>query len=176
MSWSFHAACVPPIVHALSSFHAFLERASQDLEARDIDQSYILSARVAPDMFSLTRQVQIAADIARRGAIRLAGQEPSSIEDTEQSFGDLLARIQRSIQDIQALDPSDFQGAQDRTVQAPAGRGKTIPMPGASYLLNFVLPNLHFHMSTAYNILRQNGVPLGKRDYLGAPETRQNPA
>lgn len=176
MSWTFHAACVPPIVHALSSFQAFLLRAQEDLEQRNIDQTYILSARIAPDMFSLTRQVQIAADIARRGAIRLSGQEPSSVEDTEQSFAELAKRIERSIHDIKALPPASFEGGDERVVQAPAGKGKTIPMPGASYLMNFVLPNLHFHMSTTYNILRQNGVPLGKRDYLGAPSQRQDPA
>lgn len=172
MSLAFYNICVPPISHALRSFGAFLRVAQENLETRGIDESYILSTRVAPDMFPLVRQVQIAADVARRGAIRLSGAEPSSIEDTEQSFAELIARIERSLADLKALDPAAFADAATREVQAPAGKGKTIPMPGQNYLLNFVLPNLHFHMSTAYNLLRHNGVPLGKRDYLGAPKER----
>lgn len=172
MSQNLYETCVPPITHALKSLARFLERAQADLDSRKIDAGYILNARLAPDMFPLVRQVQVAADIARRGAIRLSGRAPDSIEDTEQSFAELIARVHRSIEDIQALEPASFDGAQTREVHAPAGKGKTIPMPGQRYLMNFVFPNLHFHMTTAYTILRHNGVPLGKRDYLGAPSER----
>lgn len=157
---------VPPLAHALSALSRVLEKGEAHAAARRIDESVFLSSRLYPDMFALTRQVQIACDQARRGAIRLAGREPDSVPDTEASFADLRARIARTIAALQALTPADFDGAEARTITFKAGP-RDISFTGADYIRRWILPNYYFHATTVYAILRHNGVELGKADFLG---------
>ena len=118
-------------------------------------------------MLPLPRQVQIATDIARGAAARLSGAEPPSYEDKEQTFDDLIARVQRTIDYLKSLDPSKFEDAAQRKITRPV-RGEPHEFTGSNYLLQFATPNVYFHATTAYAILRHNGVPLGKPDFLGA--------
>lgn len=157
---------VPPLAHALGALSKVLDKGATHSAARRIDESVLLSARLYPDMFALTRQVQIACDQARRGAIRLAGKEPESIPDTETTFADLSARIARTIAALNALTPADFAGAEARSITFKAGP-REITFTGADYIRRWILPNYYFHAATAYAILRHNGVELGKADFLG---------
>ena len=157
---------VPPLAHALGALSKVLDKGATHSAARRIDESVLLSARLYPDMFALTRQVQIACDQARRGAIRLAGKEPESIPDTETTFADLSARIARTIAALNALTPADFAGAEARSITFKAGP-REITFTGADYIRRWILPNYYFHATAAYAILRHNGVELGKADFLG---------
>ncbi len=157
---------VPPLAHALGALSKVLDKGAAHAAARRIDESVLLSARLYPDMFALTRQVQIACDQARRGAIRLAGKEPEPIPDTETTFADLGARIAGTIAALNALTPADFAGAEARTVTFKAGP-REITFTGADYIRRWILPNYYFHATAAYAILRHNGVELGKADFLG---------
>ena len=119
-------------------------------------------------MLPLVRQIQIASDIARRGAARLAGLEAPQMEDTETTFPDLIARLQKTIAYLETLTPEQIDGSEEKSISLPVGK-ETINFEGLSYLLYFILPNVYFHVTTAYNILRHCGVELGKRDFLGNP-------
>ncbi len=168
MSFTIYQAAIPPCIHALSRLSFILEKADNDAEARKIDPAVFLSARLAPDMFALTRQVQIVSDTAKGCGARLAGLEVPKYPDTETTFPALQERIKQTIAYLQAIDPKAFDGAEDREVVLNTPHGE-IRMNGAEYMTKAVLPNLYFHTTTAYDILRHNGVALGKRDYLGAP-------
>lgn len=133
---------------------------------RKIDPQVFINDRLAPDMFPLSKQVQIACDMIKNGVCRLAGQEIPKFEDNEQSFADLQARIQKTLAVIDGIAPQSVDGSEDREISFPAGPGRTLTMSGHDYLTTWVLPNLFFHVTTAYDILRHNGVPLGKTDYL----------
>lgn len=172
MTLSFHALCVPPLAHALKSLASILEKGLEDLQSRELDESYLLEARLYPNMFPLRRHVQIATDMARRGALRICGAEVTSVADSESSFSQLIERSRNAREEILGLEASRFEEAAARIVACPAGKGKTNPMPALNYLMNFVLPNLHFHMSTTYAILRHNGVDLSKGLYLGPVSER----
>ncbi len=163
---SLYEEFVPPLAHGLSALSRVLEKAEAHAAARKIDESVFLTARLYPDMFPLTRQVQIACDQARRGAIRLKGGEPESIPDTEATISDLRARITRTIDALNALKPADFDGADGRTVTFKAGP-REISFTGADYIRRWIVPNYYFHATAAYAILRHNGVELGKADFLG---------
>lgn len=163
---SLYEEFVPPLAHSLSALSRVLEKAEAHAVNRKIDQAVFLGARLYPDMFPLTRQVQIACDQARRGAIRLKGGEPESVPDTEASFADLRARITRTIDALNALKPADFDGAEGRTVTFKAGP-REISFTGADYIRRWIVPNYYFHATAAYAILRHNGVELGKADFLG---------
>jgi uncharacterized protein len=156
-----------PLTRTLSSLAAVLAKGQADAEARGIDQAVLLQSRLYPDMFPLVRQVQIASDIARRGIARLAGSEAPAVADTETSFPELIARLEQSIAYIRSIPPDQLVGTEEREVTVPIGRDQTITMQGWPFLSTFVLPNVYFHVTTAYNILRHNGVVLGKRDFLG---------
>ena len=137
----------------------------------DLDTSalaVLLQARLYPDMFPLVRQVQIASDIARRGLARLAGVESAAMEDNEASFDDLIGRIETTLASLEAFTPEQIDGTETKAIELPI-RGETLRFSGQSFLLLFVLPNVYFHVTTAYDILRHNGVELGKRDFLGEP-------
>jgi hypothetical protein len=160
-------ASILPLTRTLTNLAAVLAKGQADAEARGIDPAVLLQSRLYPDMFPLVRQVQIASDIARRGVARLAGSEPPAVEDTETSFPELITRLEQAIAYIRSVAAEQLIGTEEREVTVPIGRGQTITMGGWPFLSIFVLPNVYFHVTTAYNILRHNGVVLGKRDFLG---------
>jgi uncharacterized protein len=166
MSISLYQVTVPVFVKTLANLQAVLAKAKAHALDHKIEESVFVNARLYPDMLPLSRQVQIATDIARGCAARLAGVEPPSYEDKEQSFDDLAARIARTIDYMNGLDQKQFDGAETREITRPV-RGQPKTFTGQNYLLQFATPNVYFHTATAYDILRHNGVVLGKADYLG---------
>jgi hypothetical protein len=166
MKISMYQACVPPFVRALDNLAAILEKAAAHAEAKKIDPSVLVGSRLYPDMFPLVKQVQIASDSAKGGAARLAQSEPPVFEDNETTFPELIARVRKTISYLQTLKPEQLDGSEDRTVTWKT-RTSTKSKQGMPYLLTHVLPNLHFHVTTAYAILRHNGVEIGKQDFLG---------
>lgn len=168
MSFSMSQACLPALVTGLTALSGVLDKAEAHAVAHKIDPAVLLQWRLAPDMFSLTRQVQTATDLAKNGASRLAGVEPPRYEDTETTFAELKARIARTVAHIKTLDPKAIDAAGDREITFPLGPVNRGQMKGEDYLNHFVLPNVYFHLTAAYAILRHVGVPLGKTDFLGA--------
>ena len=166
MTVSLYDVAAPLLRGQLSALATVLDKGAAFAEAKKIDPSVLLNARLAPDMFALTRQVQIATDIARGGIARLAGVEPPKEDDGEASFADLKARIQRTLDYIDTVSPAAFEGAERREITLKQRTGD-ITLSGIKYLTWFVIPNVGFHCATAYNILRHNGVEVGKRDFLG---------
>ncbi|WP_210526985.1 DUF1993 domain-containing protein [Rubellimicrobium arenae] len=157
---------VPAFAHSLRALDAILAKAEAHCEARKIDPSVLVNDRLAPDMLPFKRQVMIATDHAKGATARLAGQEVPRFEDTESTFPELRERIGRTLAFIESVPEHTFEGAEARTITVKAGpRELTFPAP--VYLGSFAVPNFYFHMTTAYNILRHNGVELGKRDFLG---------
>lgn len=167
MTLSMYQASVPVFLRAFGNLTAILKKAAAHAEEKKIDPSALLQARLFPDMFPLARQVQIATDTAKGCAARLAGLEPPRYEDTEAGFAELLSRIEKTCTYVQSVTPEQIDGSEARPVSLKL-RGQTVAFSGAAYLLNFALPNFFFHVTTAYDILRHNGVQLGKQDYLGA--------
>jgi uncharacterized protein len=163
---SMYRASVPPIVRSLTNLRAVLERAAAHAEAKKIDPSVILAMRLYPDMFALSRQVQIATDNAKGVVARLAGLEPPKYEDNESTFPELLARIDKTVAYLATFKPEQIDDSEETTITLPL-RGGTLSMLGLPYLLEFVLPNFYFHVTVAYAILRHCGVEIGKQDYLG---------
>jgi hypothetical protein len=166
MKLSMYEACVPTTMRALNNLAAVLEKAKAHAEAKKIDESAFIGARLYPDMFTLARQVQIASDSAKGGAARLAQVEPPAFEDNEATFEQLVERCRKTVAYLQTLKPEQFEGAEDRTVTWKT-RTADRSMQGMPYLLNHVLPNVFFHCTTAYGLLRHNGVEVGKLDFLG---------
>jgi hypothetical protein len=161
-------ACLPPLEIALTALSKVLDKGSAFAAARKIDPSVLLGMRLAPDMFPLTRQVQIATDIAKNGAARLSGVEPPPFEDNETTIEQLKERIARAIGFIKTCDPKAIDASGDRQLTFPLGPVNKGEMKGSDYLNHFVLPNVYFHCTAAYAILRHCGVEVGKMDYLGA--------
>jgi hypothetical protein len=161
-----HQASVPVFVQMLGSLSAILAKAEAHATAKKIDPAALLGARLFPDMFTLTRQVQLACDFAKNASARLAGQEPPKWEDKEASFAELQARIARTLEFVRGFKPAQIDGAEERDVTIPIG-GVPTTFKGQRYLLFVALPNFFFHHTTAYAILRHNGIEIGKRDYLG---------
>jgi len=166
MKASMFQSAVPPCVRALTNLAAILEKGAAHAEARKIEPAVLLNARLYPDMLPLTKQIQIGTDTASGGAARLAGKEPPVIEHNETTFAALVARVQQTIQYLNSIKPEQLDGTEDKTVSWQS-RSSTKSMQGLPYLVNHILPNVYFHVTTAYNILRHNGVELGTRDYLG---------
>ncbi len=166
MKTSMHYTSVPTFIRVLNNLAAILEKGGAHADARKIDPTVLLSARLFPDMFPFTRQVQLAADTAISGAARLAGTEVPVHDNNETSFAELITRIRKTIAQLEAFTPQQLDGTEDKTITWQT-RSSTRSMQGLPYLMNHVLPNLFFHTTTAYNILRHNGVELGKMDYLG---------
>jgi len=166
MKVSMHALSVDVFVDALGNLAKILEKGANSAAQRKFDPSVLLAARLAPDMLPLTRQVQIAADVAKNSVARLAGQEPPRFEDTETSFEQLRARLARTIDVLKSVPASALEGSETRDIKVPAGE-RTLEFKGLAYLQRWALPNVFFHVTTAYDILRHNGVELGKRDFLG---------
>ena len=166
MTISMYQASVPAFIRALNNLAAILEKGAAYAQARKIDESVLLNSRLFADMFPLVRQVQIATDTVRSGAGRLAGVDFPSYEDKESSFQELSVRIRNTIGFLESLQPAQIDGSEDRTISWQT-RSSTKSMQGQPYLMNHLLPNVHFHVTTAYNILRHNGVEVGKKDLLG---------
>jgi len=166
MTISMYQASVPTMIRALNNLAAVLEKGAQHCEAKKIDPAVLVNARLYPDMFPLSKQVQIATDAAKGGAARLAGLEPPTYEDNEATFAQLVERARRTVKYLETLKPGQVDGSEERTVTWKAG-DQTRSMQGMPYLLNRVFPNFFFHCTTAYNILRHNGVEIGKQDFLG---------
>lgn len=168
MSLSLYDVSVPAVVRALKNLSHVLAKGEAHAEAHKIDPAVLLAARLYPDMLPLSRQVQIATDLAKGCGARLAGREPPAYEDTETTFAELQARIARTIEYLQSLSAADLDGAEGRMVTIKL-RGEPVQFPPLTYLHYFVFPNLFFHATTAYDLLRHNGVALGKADFLGRP-------
>jgi hypothetical protein len=146
---------------------AWLDKAQAQAEARKFDTVNYLGLRLAPDMLPLTRQVQIASDGVKGCVARLAGMDVPKWDDTEASLDDLRTRIRKTLDFVQSVPAAQLDGTEDRVIVLPMRAGD-VSFSGQSYLLSFVLPNLYFHATTLYALLRQAGVPLGKKDFLGA--------
>ncbi len=162
---SMHAISAPVFARMLRNLSAILSKAEQQAKAKGYDPAVLLNLRLAPDMLPLTRQVQIATDHAKGAMSRLAGELPKAIEDTETTFAQLQARITKVIDMVESYSEAQLEGSEARqvTIKIP---GSELKFDGLSYLTGFALPNFYFHVTTTYDILRANGVELGKRDFL----------
>jgi hypothetical protein len=165
MKISVHAMSVDLLANALANLSHVLDKGHAHATARKYDPALLLAARLAPDMFPLTRQIQIASDTAKFGVARLAGVEAPKFEDKEQTFEELRTRIARTIDFIKGVPASAFEGSEDRVIKVPL-RERTIEFKGLDYLIRWVIPNAFFHVTTAYVILRHSGVEIGKNDFL----------
>jgi hypothetical protein len=166
MTISLYQASVPVFIRMLNNLSVILDKAAAHCEARRIDPLVLTQYRLYPDMFNFAKQVQTACDHARNGAARLAGQEAPRLENTEQTFADLKRRVGDTIAYLETFKPEQIDGSETREVVVK--RGQTVnTYAGLDYLLQRALPNFYFHVTTAYDILRHNGVELGKRDYIG---------
>ena len=166
MPISMYQATVPAFLQMLNSLAAILDKAEVFAAERKIDPAVLLGWRLAPDMFALTRQVQIATDHAKGCCARLASVEVPKYADDETGFAELRARVARTIDFVRRFEPDDIDGSESRDIKITAG-SRELRFKGEQYLVNFALPNFYFHATTAYDILRQCGLPIGKRDFLG---------
>ncbi len=166
MKVSIHSLAVEQLSHTLSQVLVFLDKAAAYAEAKKFDTSVLVNARLAPDMFPLVKQIQIASDNAKFGVARLAGVDAPKFEDNETTFDELRARIKKTIDFMKSVPASAFEGGEDRDIRI-AIPNRTLEMQGLAYLRGWVLPNVFFHVTTTYLILRHNGVNLGKRDFMG---------
>jgi len=164
---SMYTASVPVFKQMLGGLKEVLSKAEAHAEAKKIDPNALLQARLFPDMFPLLRQVQVACDFAKSVSARLAGVEVPKMVDSEQSFAELRARIASTLVFVEGLSPASFEEGATREIVTQAGTPKEKRFTGQSYLLNYGLPHFFFHTTTAYAILRHNGVEVGKKDYLG---------
>jgi len=165
MALTMHQVSVPVFQRSLTALQNCLDKTEAHAEARKIDPAALLGFRLYPDMFPLSRQVQFATDHGRGAPARLAGIEVPKYEDTEKTFPELRARIAKTLDFIATIDPKAMDGAEDREIKMKAG-GQDRVFTGYSYLFTHAFPNFFFHVTTAYDILRHNGVELGKRDFL----------
>ena len=165
MKVSMHAFSVELFSSVLGNLSWILEKGASNAAQRKIEPSVLLGARLAPDMLPLTRQVQIACDVAKNSLARLAGQEPPRFEDNESSFEELRARIARTLDVLKSIPASALEGSETRDIKVPAGE-RSFEFKGLEFLQRFAIPNVFFHVTTAYDILRHNGVDLGKGDFL----------
>lgn len=167
MSLSMYQASVPLFIRSLTAMSGFLKKGEAHAKAHKIDPAVFVNARLYPDMFTLVHQVQIACDNAKGCAARLAGEQPPSHADNEQSFADIYARIDKTIAYLKTLKPAQIDGSEDRAIELKM-RDHTEHTKGQPYLIDRVIPNFFFHVTTTYAILRHNGVEIGKRDFLGS--------
>ena len=167
MTSTLYITSIPVFMQLLGGLSAVLTKAEAHAQARHIDPNALLQARLFPDMFPLLRQARVACDFAKSVSGRLAGVELPNFEDNEQTFADLQARIAKTLAFIGSLTPAQFEGSETREITTQAGTPKEKRFSGQSYLLNYGLPHFFFHVTTAYDILRHNGVEVAKRDYIG---------
>jgi hypothetical protein len=159
---------VPRFANILKNLSAILDKAQAHAEAKKIDPLVLSNARLYPDMLPMKRQVYIACDTAKNAVARIAGVEPPKHEDIEETFAELKARIAKTLDFIQTFKPAQIDGSEDKAIHLKLGQ-REVDFKGMQYLLGHALPNFYFHIVTAYDILRHNGVEIGKRDYLGNP-------
>lgn len=167
MTISMYAASAPCFVKMLRNLDAILAKARDHAVARKIDPTVLLGARLFPDMLPFVKQVQIATDHAKGAVARLAGVAVPKFEDSEQSFDELRARLARTIEFVESFAAAQIDGSEEREIALKVG-GHEMSFKGLPYLVGFALPNFYFHLVTAYNILRHNGVDIGKTDYIGS--------
>ena len=166
MPFSMYTASIPTFVRGLKNLGVCLQKARADADARKFAPEILVDARLAPDMHKLSRQVQIASDTVKNAAARLAGLEAPSFPDTESNFDELQERIGKTIAYVETVTQAQLDGSEEKVVTLKFP-GRELTFSGADYLTNFVLPNFYFHLTTAYAILRNQGVKLGKADYIG---------
>ena len=166
MTISMYQASAPRFVNILNNLSAILDKAQAHAEAKKIDVMALTSFRLFPDMLPMTKQIQIACDSAKGAMARLAGVEIPKHEDNEQTIADLKARIAKTVAFIQAIKPAQVDGSDDRDIALKRG-GKDVTYKGMQYLLGYAYPNFYFHVVTTYNMLRHNGIEIGKNDFLG---------
>jgi uncharacterized protein len=166
MPLSMYQASAPVFIQGLNGLITVLKKAEAHAAAKGFDPAALLQARLFPDMFPLTRQVQICTDFAKGAVARLAGEEPPVWPDEEATFADLIARAEKTVAYIGALGAAQVEGSEERDITL-VRRGETSVVKGRPYLLEQAMPNFYFHLTTAYGILRHNGVEVGKKDYLG---------
>ena len=171
MTISMYSASVPVCQLMLANLDHLLSKAENFVEAKKCDSTAITLFRLAPDMFTFTRQIQIACDGPKNGLARLSGIEAPKFSDDEKSIAELRARIQKTLDYLATITAESINGTESKEITFPSGRDTTRTMPGEAYLTQWMLPNLYFHITTAYNILRHNGVPVGKADYLRGSQT-----
>ena len=166
MNISMYQASSPRFINTLKNLSAILDKVQAHAEAKKIDPEVLTGARLYPDMFALARQIQITCDTAKGAVARLAGAEIPKHEDTEKTVADLKARIDKTIAFIETFKPAQIDGTEEKALTIKLG-AREVNWKGMQYLLGFALPNFYFHAATAYDILRHNGVELGKRDFIG---------
>ena len=166
MALSMYQASVPVFVKTLSNLSGILEKAAAYAAAKKVDHSVLLGYRLAPDMLAMGRQVQIACDFAKGACARLAGIDVPAWEDNETTFGELQARIAKTVDYCKGFKPAQIDGSDDRDINVKVA-GNPVTYKGQPYLLHSVMPNFFFHTTTAYDIVRHCGVEIGKRDFIG---------
>jgi len=167
MSLSMYQASIPVFLRMLGNLSAILDKAAAHAEAKKINETVFITARLAPDMLALSNQIQIASDSAKGCAARLAGIEVPSYADTETTFPELKARIEKTVAFLKSIKPEQIDGSEERNINIKQ-RTRELNLPGQSFLLHYAMPNFYFHVTTTYDILRHNGVEVGKTDYLGS--------
>ncbi|MBR7746568.1 DUF1993 domain-containing protein [Undibacterium baiyunense] len=167
MSITMYSTSVPVFQQMLGSLQVILQKAQAHATEKKIEDQVFLQARLAPDMFNLIRQVQIATDFAKGISARLAGVDVPDFQDTENSFEELQARLHKTIDFMRQLTPTQFEEAEEREIVLRPGTPKEKKLSGEAYLLSYGLPQFFFHVTTTYAILRHHGIELGKRDYMG---------
>jgi uncharacterized protein len=168
MSISMYQVAVPVFLRALNNLHHVLKLGQAHAKEKSVEDSVMLQTRLIPDMLPLVKQVQIATDMAKNGAARLAGVDPLKFEDNETTFEELFSRIDRAVDYIKGFKPEQIDGSETRSITLKMRSGE-VNFEGQAYLLHFVMPNLFFHCTTTYAILRQAGANLGKQDFMGKP-------
>ena len=168
MPFTIYEAAIPPMIRSLQNLSNILDKAVAQAKSEDKSLDALLEARLAPDMFPFTRQIQVVSDTAKGAAARLAGVEPPGFPDEVKTFPELQQRIAKTVDYLKSFRAAQFDGAEDRTVTLKFPNGE-MKFSGREYLTGFVLPNFYFHMTAAYALLRHNGIAVGKMDYLGPP-------
>lgn len=166
MTLSMYQAAVPVFVRALDNLKHVLKKGQEHAKAKNVTDEVLLQTRLIPDMLPLVKQVQIACDMAARGTARLAGVEPQSFEDNETTLEQAYSRIERVVEYIKSFKPEQIDGSEGRAIHLKMRNGE-MNFEGQTYLLGFIIPNLFFHCTTAYNILREAGTEIGKTDFIG---------
>jgi uncharacterized protein len=166
MKISMHAMSHDVFQKSLTQLLHIMEKGVASAKVRNFDTSILVNARLAPDMFPLVRQVQLTSDFAKNSMARLAGIDPPKFDDSETTMDDLVARVTKTLDYIGTVSVAALEGSETRDVKIPL-RDRTLEMKGLPFLQNWAIPNFFFHYVTAYNLLRHNGVDIGKRDFLG---------
>lgn len=168
MSLSMHQVSIPVFVRGLQALSGLLEKGRSHAAEVGVSEDTLLDAKLAPDMLSLVGQVQRASDTSKLSGQRLSGVASPAMPDTETTFAELIKRVADTVAYLEAIDPAALEGSETRTVELNVGPDRKVSLQGDSYLLTFALPNFFFHVATAHDILRSQGVKIGKMDYLGA--------